>query len=217
MNTKGEAKSPIFEKWLSIPAFMDTTKVSTAAEQAVACMQPGGYHVPWMTLTVKNDAATVRHATELHQKYTDDFRAKFPAAAAADVFVWLAFQPLPAFYGDFGAARGGNVTGYTEKVREDAQLVLLGILTKGDDAAARQYAEAQSRAWLAELEAWARERDTYVDWLYFNYCHGMQDPLSKIGEENIALIKAAMKKYDPTGFFQSRFTGGFKMSKSSVA
>ena len=215
MNTKGEAKSPIFEKWLSIPAFMDTTKVSTAAEQAVACMQPGGYHVPWMTLTVKNDAATVRHATELHQKYTDDFRARFPDA---DVFVWLAFQPLPAYYGQFGPAQGGNVTGYTEKVTEDSQLVLLGILTKaGADEAVRAYAEAQSRQWLADLEGWARARGTYVDWLYFNYCHGTQDPLSKVGAENIAHIKAAMQKYDPTGFFQTRFTGGFKMSKSSAA
>lgn len=214
MNTKGEANSPLFAKWLAVPSFMDTTTVSTAAELAVACIQPGGYHVPWMTLTVKNDAATVQHAAELHQKYTDDFRARFPAA---DVFVWLAFQPLPAFYGQFGPARGGNVTGYAEKVREDSQLVLLGILTKGDDAAVRAYAEAQSHRWLAELEAWSRERGTYVDWLYFNYCHGSQDPLSKIGEENIALIKAAMSKYDPTGFFQTRFTGGFKMSKSSAA
>ena len=214
MNTKGDTKSPIFEKWLSIPSFMDTTKVSTAAEQAVACMQPAGYHVPWMTLTVKNDAATVGHAAELHQKYTDDFQARFPAA---DVFVWLAFQPLPAFYGKFGPAHGGNVMGYAEKVREDAQLVLLGILTKGADEAVRAYAEAQSRRWLAELEAWARGQGTYVDWLYLNYCHGTQDPLSKVGENNVALIKAAMRKYDPTGFFQSRFTGGFKMSRSSAA
>ncbi|KAK8042539.1 hypothetical protein PG994_013022 [Apiospora phragmitis] len=85
-----------------------------------------------------------------------------------------------------------------EKVSEDSQLVLLGILTRDDATLA--YCEEQSHKWLAGLEAWSRQRGTYVDWLYLNYAHGEQDPLGAIGEANRALIQDVSQKYDPSGF-----------------
>jgi hypothetical protein len=40
-----------------------------------------------------------------------------------------------------------------------------------------------------------------------------QNPLGSYGAENVAKIRAAASKYDPTEIFQTRAPGGFKISK----
>lgn len=50
-------------------------------------------------------------------------------------------------------------------------------------------------------------------YLYLDYAYGNQDPLASYGAENVAKMKAAAAKYDPTGVFQHLVPGGFKISK----
>lgn len=47
---------------------------------------------------------------------------------------------------------------------------------------------------------------------FLNYTFGSQKILEGYGAVNVAKFKAASKKYDPTGFFQTMAPGGFKIS-----
>jgi hypothetical protein len=50
-------------------------------------------------------------------------------------------------------------------------------------------------------------------YLYLDYADVTQDPLASYGAENVEKMKAAAKKYDPSGVFQRLVPGGFKISK----
>lgn len=73
------------------------------------------------------------------------------------------------------------------------------------------------KAGIEEIEAYAAELGGAIEWQYGNYCDGLsQDPFSTYGEKNIRKMKTTAKKYDPTGVFQTRVPGGYKISKLST-
>lgn len=51
------------------------------------------------------------------------------------------------------------------------------------------------------------------EYIYLDYADEVQDPLGSYGPENVAKMRAAAAKYDPTGVFQTMMPGGFKISK----
>lgn len=70
------------------------------------------------------------------------------------------------------------------------------------------------KAGFDELEAYAASLGGAVEFKYGNYCDGLtQDPLATYGETNIQRMREAAKKYDPTGVFQTRVPGGYKISR----
>lgn len=69
------------------------------------------------------------------------------------------------------------------------------------------------KAAIDELEDFAKSVGGNVEFRYLNYCDGSQDPLATYGAANIRKMKEASAKYDPTGVFQNRVPGGFKISK----
>ena len=63
------------------------------------------------------------------------------------------------------------------------------------------------------LEEYAREIGGLEKFVDLNYADASQDPLRSFGEENVEFIRRAAEKYDPSGVFQKRFPGGFKISR----
>ncbi|KAL3491541.1 hypothetical protein BJX62DRAFT_237138 [Aspergillus germanicus] len=60
------------------------------------------------------------------------------------------------------------------------------------------------------LRAFAEMRAASSDYIYMNYAGPGQNPLSGYGEENFRYLVAMVKKYDPTGVFQTQCPGGWK-------
>ncbi|KAM0814091.1 hypothetical protein AB5N19_14093 [Seiridium cardinale] len=110
--------------------------------------------------------------------------------------------PLPTTFGQHSAARGGNMLGL-ERFKEDS----------GSTPGFYEMAFPITKAAIQEIEDFAKEVGGDVGFRYLNYCDGSQDPLGSYGEENIRKMKDAATKYDPTGVFQTRVPGGFKLSK----
>lgn len=52
-----------------------------------------------------------------------------------------------------------------------------------------------------------------VKFRYLNYSDVSDDPLATYGDDNVKRMREVAKKYDPTGIFQTRVPGGFKISK----
>lgn len=136
-------------------------------------------------------------------------------AEIGDYFVTLnMFQPLPAVFGAHGNANGGNVLGLGRMAGTHV-LWLAGLHVRGDDRGQVRAARAKASAWAEGVEAYAKSLDLDGEYLYLNYADSVsQDPLSSYGEENLAKIAAAARKYDPDGVFQYRVPGGYKISKS---
>lgn len=46
---------------------------------------------------------------------------------------------------------------------------------------------------------------------YLNYADRSQDPLGSYGAQSLEFLKRTSAKYDPSGVFQKRVPGGFKI------
>lgn len=64
---------------------------------------------------------------------------------------------------------------------------------------------------LDKLNNYAKSRGLYDPFIFLNDAGFYQDPLHSYGQENLKLMKAAQKVYDPTRVFQKLLPGGFKL------
>jgi hypothetical protein len=64
-----------------------------------------------------------------------------------------------------------------------------------------------------QIRAYTGSIEADIPYLYLDYADRTQDPLASYGAENVAKMKAAAMKYDPSGVFQNLVPGGFKISK----
>ncbi|KAJ3537158.1 hypothetical protein NM208_g6434 [Fusarium decemcellulare] len=206
-NTKAEEKPAAMKRLLAIPAIMDTTKQTTLAQVAAESEQPYGYYNSWNTITIKNDPETIQKAIDLHEIAVQNVKAKSPSG---DFSTMCLFQPLPTLYSKRSLERGGNVMGL-EQITEDAIIFMAGMHVS--EAEMKDYGDTQAKEWLAGVEEFARDKGTFVDWMFLNYANKDQKPIATFGDENIAAIKAAAAKYDPTGVFQKQCPGGYKISQ----
>lgn len=122
----------------------------------------------------------------------------------------LAFvlQPLPKHYGQINA--GGNVMGMDKTLTSNSIIFLAEGFANSPEA--KSLLQTKIAILNAEIEAYAQSIEADTQWRYMNYVHPEQDPLGSYGAENVAFIKEVAFQYDPTGFFQTRVPGGFKVS-----
>ncbi|KAG6355213.1 hypothetical protein INS49_004294 [Diaporthe citri] len=70
-------------------------------------------------------------------------------------------------------------------------------------------------AWKRDLEDYSRNLDAQVEYYYMNYADGTQDVLGSYGEERVQMALEVAARYDPTGVFQKRVVGGFKLPNAA--
>ncbi|KAL8768906.1 MAG: hypothetical protein Q9209_004961 [Squamulea sp. 1 TL-2023] len=58
-----------------------------------------------------------------------------------------------------------------------------------------------------------RKTNHLIDFIYLNYADISQQVLQSWGPSNVNKLRAASKKYDPSGVFQTQVPGGFKIPK----
>jgi FAD/FMN-containing dehydrogenase len=156
------------------------------------------------------DARIMNFAVDKHYELTANLSAALSATSGVNTLCM--FQPLPAIVAQHGVEKGGNVMGldyYTEKYGNGV-MFLLTLAVNGSEpdqeAAALPYVEA----YVAQVEAYADSLGLLWDWKYLNYAYKTQNPVASFGDAAIAKMKAASKKYDPKGVFQTLRTSGFK-------
>lgn len=145
-------------------------------------------------------------AVELHDELVVDFRG---VSSDGDFITQCMFQPLPAMLARHSAAKGGNVLGL-DRVEDNSILWLatLAVRSAADEALGR----VRMTAWVAAVNEYAASVGAARDFVYLNYADKTQKPLESYGAENVRKIRDAAAKYDPSGFFQHRVPGGFKIS-----
>ncbi|KAI4600337.1 hypothetical protein KJ359_000691 [Pestalotiopsis sp. 9143b] len=205
-NTKGIENPPELKSLLEIPAIVRDMKQTNLLDFAVAMEQPYGLYNFWHTITVVNDERIMKKAVESHASAV----ARIKAVSKTGHFSSLClFQALPSYYGRLGDERGGNVMGVNQHLKgRNAVSMLLSINVSEEEI--REFGYQVAQEYLKEVEDFAKSVDGYIDWTYINYADKAQDPLGSLLDP--AAIKAVALKYDPTGVFQKKTPGGFKIS-----
>lgn len=160
-----------------------------------------------LTLTFDNDPIIARRCVELHTKLVESLKN---IMAPDDFFTQMFLQPLPSYRWPIGRQRGGNVMGL-DNLKNNALLYTAGVGVLVDSAPL-ETVHAQLKAMGAKVADFAKSVQGDMDFVYLNYADSEQDPLSTYGASNVKLMKDVAARYDPTGVFQTRVSGGFKIS-----
>ncbi|KAF3057407.1 Bifunctional solanapyrone synthase [Daldinia childiae] len=207
-NLDGVENSKSLQKFLTAPGGQGNMTTTTVAKKLVDFLVPSGKHDTWFTLTFKLDARIIKKAAEVFESLASELKRQIPDG---NFYISMVLQPLPTSFSRHSVARGGNMFGI-ERLQDDCVLLVAAVEVETPEISS-QVGFPALKAAIAEIKSYARSLNSDIEFLYLNYCDGSQNPFSTYGKENIKKMKEAAAKYDPTGVFQTRVPGGFKISK----
>lgn len=172
---------------------------------AAGISDPGGPHyIPW-SLTLQASKAIMDKASEVFVQVTEDMEA-----AGVPVSANFVFQPL------LKSPKGpkvDNIFGLYDRLPADSILFEARITLPADQAPLGGIASHIMAQGIEELRAFSASQDGHSTYLYMNYAHPEQDVISSYGAANVRSLRETAANYDPDGFFQTRVTGGWKVSR----
>lgn len=136
--------------------------------------------------------------SELIQTWEDGIKA---IADVKGLLVQFLLQPQPA-------TNGTNSMGLTPDKNNVAISALAAAYT---DAVDDDVVQRGIQAIVEKHEQILRRKGLWLPFQYLNYADTSQDPIGSYGHDAKLRLKAASQKYDPTGLFQTRVPGGFKL------
>ena len=151
--------------------------------------------------------ALYEKALEMHQKFVSDWKAQSPDG---DFICHGIFQSIPTIFSKHSVEKGGNVLGLD---RETDNAVMFQVQLMVNSPEQEKVARERMVQYRKTIKQYSVDNGGGVDWEYLNYADFTQDPLKTYGEENVEFIRQVAAKYDPTGVFQNRMPGGFKITK----
>jgi hypothetical protein len=165
----------------------------------------------WFTMTFANDAEIFAKIVELNEAFVNEWKA---TSKNPDFITQCMFQAIPTIFSKHSVERGGNVLGLDKEDRNAVMLLFdIAVKTADEEAIARPLL----RSYGEQMQNFATEKGGLVNWQFMNYADAYQDPLASYGSENVAKIRAAAKRVDPEGIFQTKAPGGFKISRVGSA
>ncbi|PIG89960.1 hypothetical protein AARAC_010226 [Aspergillus arachidicola] len=201
--------STAFSKLRQIPQVspfaQDVVPLSVAAANSTL---PSNAWTLQTTLTFKNDKRIMNHAAKVHKQ----FAQKLTQGIGENNFYSIVFfQPLPSFYAEISEEKGGNMFADTLK-DHNAILWTAGVFVYTNQS---DFAVAQlwMNEMVAELKSFSASVGGENPLIYLNYADFSQNPLGSYPKENVDHMRKVAAKYDPKGEFQTRFPGGFKISR----
>jgi hypothetical protein len=101
--------------------------------------------------------------------------------------------------------------------KEDRNAIMLLFDITVRTAEEETIARPLLRSYGEKMQEFATSKDSLFDWQFMNYANAYQDLLAIYGAENVKKIRAAVRKFDPQGIFQTKAPGGFKISRAGSA
>ncbi|KAJ3956032.1 hypothetical protein N0V92_007429 [Colletotrichum tropicale] len=209
VNTAGVSISTSFAPLATLPSFFDDRSRKTYGTLITTHTMAGGARNVWFSLCFHNDIEIMGKMAELYDQLLAELQTLIPSP---DLHLTFVSQPLPKHFATKGS--GNNVLGLETSLTHNSIIWLGQVQTRTAEQEA--LAHAKLAATTAELEAFAEANGKATPWRYLNYVNPAQDPIKTYGEENVKFLKEVAAKYDPTGVFQTRVPGGFKISKVFV-
>lgn len=117
------------------------------------------------------------------------------------LFIEFLVQPQPV-------TNGTNLFGLTAKKTD---YVLIDMTAAYNNESDDALVEATIDNIVKKQRAYLKKTGYLIDFIYLNYADISQNVLPTWGAKNLAKLRAASKKYDPTGVFQTQSPGGYKL------
>jgi hypothetical protein len=159
-------------------------------------------------MALQNDRDVLRYTAEINQQLSLDLANDMGEGNFSTMLVW---QPLPSFFADISAQKGGNM--FADDLRGGNSILWTLAVWVYTDEADLAVAQTRMNALVAALTAHSTSLGGHNSLIYLNYADASQDPLGSYPKANFAHMKKVAAKYDPEGKFQTRFPGGFKISR----
>ncbi|KAF2843080.1 FAD-binding domain-containing protein [Patellaria atrata CBS 101060] len=203
--TKPDPNPRTFRAFTSAqPQLASTVRISNQTDFTEEFMtyNKAGSRAMFVTNTFVND---LNFLTSVHKMFKDISTEiqELPGVALS-----LTFQPISRPLLQASERKGGNVLGLE---RSEAPLVLCLVSALWSDASQDEIIYSVGRRLTDQIIRSAKKKGLFNEWVYLNYASSWQDPLKGYGERNKQKLRAASRKYDPTGVFQKQVPGGFKL------
>ncbi|QPC78109.1 hypothetical protein HYE68_008861 [Fusarium pseudograminearum] len=206
-DTTGVASPKALDAFWKIPYETSNLRKDSHRNMTVELELVAGYRNVWFAITFKNKLSMYNKALELHKQFVSDWKAQSPDG---DFICHAIFQAMPTIFSKHSLERGGNVVGLD---REKDNAVMFQVQHMINGVEQEKLARERMVKFRQAMKQYSVDEDAAVEWEYLNYADFTQDPLSTYGSENVEFIRKVAKKYDPEGVFQTRFPGGFKITK----
>ncbi|TDZ39499.1 putative FAD-linked oxidoreductase [Colletotrichum trifolii] len=205
-NVDGIENSTSFSGLGDLEPLIDT-RSKTSISGLVRSLQGSlGLYNVWFTLTFHASMSMGLKVLEVFESVTNDLDGTL---GNSDQVIFL-LTPLPTNY----VNRGPNVLGLNDGgLSEDCMVLQAEALLSSPEHKAL-LADKLSEAVEQTINSYAVVTNQLLRWKYLNYANPTQDVWSTIGDDKLLLGHTA-ETFDPTGFFQHRVNGGFKVSDSS--
>ncbi|CCF33287.1 FAD binding domain-containing protein [Colletotrichum higginsianum] len=211
VNTLGNENSTSFAPLAAIPNIGDTRKRLSYGQLITAAPDNGGERTVWFSICFQNKMEVLTKLMDLYDAFVEDLGQAIPEGNLTIQFI---LQPLPKHYSQpKRAGGGGNVLGLEKTLTQNS--IIYNAIVKVQTVEQEALARTRLAALVANLEAFADLNDASTPWRFLNYVNPAQDPIKSYGEENVKFLKEVAAKYDPQGIFQTRVSGGFKLSRVS--
>ncbi|KAL3459585.1 hypothetical protein BJX64DRAFT_291090 [Aspergillus heterothallicus] len=209
VNTEGVVDIPGFARFAQLPQVVPFTSVVTNLYAlAPVTTVPGGSWSLIETLTFKTNRQMLNYIMAKNRILVADIEL---AIGPESSFSNVIYQPLPSFFADISDSQGGNM--FADSLRGHNAVLctmeLMVITTEHDFVVASTF----FRQFAADIKSYSVSIGADHPLVYFNYADPAQDPLGSYPWEHIKHMKKMAKIYDPKGLFQTRFPGGFKISR----
>lgn len=203
--TKPVADPPVFEALLAIkPVLQNTLKLTNLSTLTNEPGLPEQLNSLFYTATYGVSATLLAKILAISNETFYSTDSQVPGGV-----LWsLAFEPLPTQVTKFGPSKGGNSLGTTPA---DGNGVILLLSAFWPSSSANAFVQQTAQTVMQKANEAARNMGMLHEFVYLNYANQAQDPIATYGQDNVANLRAAAKKYDPRGVFQRQVPGGFKL------
>ncbi|KAM0331305.1 hypothetical protein ACHAQA_002975 [Verticillium albo-atrum] len=208
-NIDADDAAPAFDEYRAIENISSTARIAPVAELVPDFTGPTplGLYASWMAGMTTHELHVMEFIEQKHREYVGKMKE---AAPESDFEVLLQYQPVTQSIVNHSVRKGGNVLGL-EAIVEDGPVLMWLIAFTVDTAENQEKILPICLEFRDAINAYADETGSQKDWEFLNYSFRDQEPISKYGADNIALLKAASKKYDPKSVFQKLRQTGFKL------
>lgn len=200
--SKPEEKPAAFAPFYNIPTTADTVKIQPYTDFLAGQIPPTFPRLNWYTTSFKTDATLFKTVEKIVTTSPELDTIKNLTAGS----IAVGWQPISTNTVAAGLVRGGNALGL-EYTSQTWLAIDIGWWNPEDDKVANE----ATASLIAKIEAAAKSRGKYVDYVFMNDADVSQNVIGHYGKRNVAKLRAAQRQYDPHEIFQKLVPGGFKL------
>jgi hypothetical protein len=114
-----------------------------------------------------------------------------------------------------GPSLTASTTNFLGLNPKDGPLAIVQICTTYSNAKDDHMVANEDTKYLDEVARLAREMGLQHpnNYIFANYAWPTEPVIAGYGQQRVAVLRKAALKYDPDGFFQGQFVGGFKIGR----